>query len=145
MRQAAAILAIIPILSLIPDEAAVAQTKRVTCDGILVEIDIVPGADFPMAVVYDTRTGERHTCVLDLGRAGHWPLRGACWPGERCILAGPISKKSATPTTCGRGIRPKRPITQKASRETGIGRSGLHVTSDRWRRGRGELHHPHRR
>jgi hypothetical protein len=70
-----------------------AQTKRMTCDGILVEVDMIPGADFPMAVVYDntdTRTFQTHTCVLDLSRAGHWPLRGACWLGERC---GPYFKK----------------------------------------------------
>ena len=33
-------------------------------------------ADFPMAVVYDNTESPPHTCVLDLGRAGHWPLKG---------------------------------------------------------------------
>lgn len=83
-------------LSLITNQAVLAQTKHVTCDGILLEVDMIPGADFPMAVVYDntdTRTLQTHTCVLDLGRAGHWPLRGACWPGERCILSGPYFTK----------------------------------------------------
>jgi hypothetical protein len=73
-----------------------AQSKRVTCDGVLVEVDMIPGADFPMAVVYDNTksdTFETHTCVLDVGRAGHWPLRGACWTGERCVLSGPYFKK----------------------------------------------------
>ena len=51
-----------------------------TCDGILIEVDMVSGADFPMTVVPDN---ESHTCVLDLGHAGHWPLRRVCWPGER--------------------------------------------------------------
>ena len=33
-----------------------AQKQRVTCDGILIEVDMVPGADFPMAVGYDSGT-----------------------------------------------------------------------------------------
>ena len=79
---------------LIANQVTIAQTKRVTCDGILVEVDMISGADFPMSVVYDnTDSLETHTCVLDLGHAGHWPLRGACWPGERCILTGPYFKK----------------------------------------------------
>jgi hypothetical protein len=68
----------------------------VICDGILIEVDMIPGADFPMAVIYDntdTETFETHTCVLDLGHAGHWPLRGACSTGERCVLSGPFFKK----------------------------------------------------
>jgi hypothetical protein len=79
-----------------PVQLAVAQSKHVSCDGILVEVDMVPKADFPMVVVYDntdTRTFEAHTCVLDVGHAGHWPLRGVCWPGERCILSGSYYKK----------------------------------------------------
>jgi hypothetical protein len=45
---------------------------------------------FPTAVVYDhTDASNRHTCVLDFGRVRHWPLRGACWNGERCVLSGP--------------------------------------------------------
>jgi hypothetical protein len=50
-----------------------------------------------MAVIYDntnTDTIEMHTCVLDVGRAGHWPLRGLCWTGERCIISGPYFKKA---------------------------------------------------
>src|SRR6476660_8171361 len=77
---------------------AAAQTKRVTCDGILIEVDMTPGADFPMAVVYDnsdTTTFETHTCVLDLGHAGHWPLRGACSNGERCVLTGTYFRTAA--------------------------------------------------
>jgi hypothetical protein len=80
-------------LSLVSTQTALAQPKHITCDGILSEVDMVPGADFQMAVVYDnTDTRHAHACVLDLGRAGHWPLRGACWPGERCILSGPYFK-----------------------------------------------------
>jgi hypothetical protein len=78
-------------------QPAIAQNRgKVTCDGILIEVDMTPGADFPMAVVYDNTnpsTFETHTCVLDVGHAGHWPLRGACSTGERCILSGPYFKK----------------------------------------------------
>jgi hypothetical protein len=74
---------------------ALAQKSRVvTCTSILIEVDINPRADFPMAVVYDnTDPLNTHTCVLDLGRAGHWPLKGACWTGEKCVLSGPYFKK----------------------------------------------------
>ena len=75
---------------------AVAQKPTVTCTGILIEVDMIVGAAFPMAVVYDNtdelKSGTR-TCVLDVGRAGHWPLRGACWTGEKWILSGPYFKK----------------------------------------------------
>jgi hypothetical protein len=74
---------------------ALAQKSRiVTCTGMLIEMDINPRADFPMAVVYDnTDPLSTRTCVLDLGHAGHWPLRGACWVGEKCVLSGPYFKK----------------------------------------------------
>jgi hypothetical protein len=74
---------------------ALAQKNRVvTCTGILIEVDMNLHADFPMAVVYDnTDSLDPHTCVLDLGRAGHWPLKGACWVGEKCVLSGPYFKK----------------------------------------------------
>jgi hypothetical protein len=74
---------------------ALAQKKAiVTCTGILIEVDMNPGADFPMAVVYDdSDTIGSHTCVLDLGHAAHWPLRGACYTGEKCVLKGPYFKK----------------------------------------------------
>ena len=74
---------------------ALAQKSRVvTCTGILIEVDMNPRADFPMAVVYDNRDLlNTRTCVLDLGRAGHWPLKGACWTGEKCVLSGPYFKK----------------------------------------------------
>jgi hypothetical protein len=57
---------------------------------------MIARADFPMAVVYDdsnSLAGYTRTCVLDLGRAGHWPLRGACQNGERCVLSGPYFKR----------------------------------------------------
>jgi hypothetical protein len=70
---------------------ALAQKRSVvTCTGILIEVDMKLGADFPMAVVYDdSDPGGTRTCVLDLGHAGHWPLKGACWTGEKCVLSGP--------------------------------------------------------
>lgn len=75
--------------------SALAQKNyTVTCTSILIEVDMNPRADFPMAVVYDnTNNRDARTCVLDLGHAGHWPLKGACWVGEKCVLSGPYFKK----------------------------------------------------
>jgi hypothetical protein len=69
------------------------QKNRITCTGILIELDMNAEADFPMAVVYDNAESPSHTCILDLGHAGHWPLKGACYPGEKCVLSGPYFKK----------------------------------------------------
>jgi hypothetical protein len=68
-------------LSLAMGHPAIAQKGRaVTCVGILIEVDVNPRADFPMAVVYDNCDDlNPHTCVLNLGHAGHWLLRGAPW------------------------------------------------------------------
>jgi hypothetical protein len=70
-------------LSIEASTIAVAQKRTVTCSGILIEVDMIAGAAFPMAVVYDnTDELNTRTCVLDVGRAGHWPLKGACWTGR---------------------------------------------------------------
>jgi hypothetical protein len=81
----------------------------VTCSGVLIEADMEPYYSrlpppnnnckrcgyFAMTVVYDNDdpSGSTRTCVLDVGFAGHWPLRGSCWPGERCTLTGPYFKR----------------------------------------------------
>jgi hypothetical protein len=70
-----------------------AQKNRIACTGILIEMDMNADADFPMAVVYDNTESPSRTCVLDLGHAGHWPLKGACYTGEKCVLSGPYFKK----------------------------------------------------
>ena len=71
-----------------------AARENVRCTGVLIEVDMKPGADFPMTVIYDdTDASSIHTCVLDVGRAGHWPLRGSCEPGEKCTITGPYFKK----------------------------------------------------
>jgi hypothetical protein len=75
------------------DPARAEKGRTVTCSGILIEIDMNPQADFPMAVVYDNTDPSTRTCVLDLGHTGHWPLKGACWVGEKCVLNGPYFKK----------------------------------------------------
>ena len=31
--------------------------QKITCTGMLIEVDMTPRADFPMAVVYDNSTG----------------------------------------------------------------------------------------
>lgn len=88
-------LALVAVAALcITSYPALAQKKAVTCTGILIEVDMNSRADFPMAVVYDnTEALNTHTCVLDVGHAGHWPLKGACWTGETCVLTGPYFKK----------------------------------------------------
>jgi hypothetical protein len=85
IKRHPAMLALLGLLFATPTYAE--SPKHVTRDGILIEVDMVPGADFPMTVVSDN---ESHTCGLDLGHAGHWPLRGVCWPVER---SGPYYKK----------------------------------------------------
>jgi hypothetical protein len=70
-----------------------AQKNRIACTGVLIEIDMDADADFPMAVVYDNTESPSRTCVLDLGHTAHWPLKGACYAGEKCILTGPYFKK----------------------------------------------------
>jgi hypothetical protein len=62
--------------------SAEAQQNRVTCAGILIEVDINPGADFPMAVVYDsTDSLAPHTCVLG-------PLPSPDWGPLRAFITG---------------------------------------------------------
>lgn len=72
---------------------ASAQQPRITCSGMLIEVDMKASADFPMAVVYDNQVDPPRTCVLDVGRAGHWPLRGACTVGEKCLISGPYYRR----------------------------------------------------
>jgi hypothetical protein len=65
----------------------------VTCTGTLIEVAMVARADFPMSVIYDnTDSLFAHTCVLDVGPAGHWPLKGLCQPGMPCTFTGPYVK-----------------------------------------------------
>ncbi len=73
--------------------AAAHAAPIATCTGVLVEVDMVATADFPMAVVYDDSGIPSRTCVLDLGHAGHSPLRGVCQPGMRCRFTGPYFKR----------------------------------------------------
>src|SRR3974390_1416404 len=68
--------------------------QKITCTGTLIEEDMNPRADFPMAVVYDNRDSlNSRTSVLDHAPAGPRPLKVACWLGEKCILSGPYYKK----------------------------------------------------
>jgi hypothetical protein len=51
IRLAAIVFAL--IVGVCPATIAVAQKRTVTCSGILIEVDMIAGAAFPMAVVYD--------------------------------------------------------------------------------------------
>jgi hypothetical protein len=60
---------------------ALAQKSRVvTCAGILIEVDMNPSADFPMAVVYDNTECPQHAHLCSRS--------GSCWPlaAERGLL-----------------------------------------------------------
>jgi hypothetical protein len=87
--------ALASVLAVLTAPAALAENGHITCTGVLVEVDMNPQADFPMVVIYDNskKELEPHTCVLDVGSAGHWPLRGICIPGMECTLSGPYYKK----------------------------------------------------
>jgi hypothetical protein len=66
--------------------------NTVTCTGVLIDFDIDPKADFPMAIIYDSR-GD-FACLIDRGRAGHDPLR-PCGSGEKCRIVATFSRKLA--------------------------------------------------
>jgi len=71
-----------------------ARAANVTCKGTLIEVALNARRDFPASVIYDNRSEALpRTCVLDVGRAGHWPLKGVCQPGEECVFSGPYYKK----------------------------------------------------
>ena len=63
----------------------------ITCSGTLIDVDVKPGAVWPLAVVYDIEG--RRACVIDRLNAGHDPLRGACNVGEGCTVSGIIGRK----------------------------------------------------
>jgi hypothetical protein len=84
------LLAAVAFAMLISSAAHAGQSRRtVECRGVPVEVEMVERADFLMAVIYDNSDLTARTCVLDLGRAGQWPFRGARQPGEQCRLTGP--------------------------------------------------------
>lgn len=66
--------------------------NTVTCTGVLIDFDIDPKADFPMAIIYNSR-GD-FACLIDRGRAGHDPLR-PCGSGEKCRIVATFSRKLA--------------------------------------------------
>jgi hypothetical protein len=69
---------------------AFAQSREVTCTGILVDVDMKSNAPWPLAVIYDANGG--YTCAIDRLNAGHDPLR-PCDVGERCSVVGIYTKK----------------------------------------------------
>lgn len=73
---------------------AAADAANVTCKGALIELNLSETAAFAASVIYDnTDAVFPHTCILDVGRAGHWPLKGVCQPGEQCVFSGRYYKK----------------------------------------------------
>jgi hypothetical protein len=77
------------VLFAIASSAALA--KDIACSGTLIDVDMKPGAAWPLAVVYDIE-GHR-ACVIDRLNVGHDPFRGACNVGEGCTVHGSIGRK----------------------------------------------------
>jgi hypothetical protein len=82
--------AIATALFLIASHPALAQKNNITCTGILIDIDLKPRADFPLAVIYDATGG--YTCLIDRSGSGHDPLR-PCEAGRKCRVVGAFSRK----------------------------------------------------
>jgi hypothetical protein len=82
---------------------AARTAPTVTCTGTLIEVAMATPktvasecprcGTFPMAVVYDDSSATARTCVLDVGIAGHWPLKGVCQPGMPCTFTGPFVRR----------------------------------------------------
>jgi hypothetical protein len=66
---------------------------RISCTGTLMEVDVRKGADWPLAVIWDT--DGKYACTIDRGGAGHDPLRG-CNVGEKCRVVGTFQKIGQT-------------------------------------------------
>ena len=68
---------------------AKAQSNRVICTGVLVNVYVKPHInaqrDWPLAVIYDA-SGD-YTCTIDRSGSGHDPLR-PCNAGEKCRVVG---------------------------------------------------------
>ena len=88
-----AYLAVVVVISLLASPTA--RAANVTCKGTLIEVHLSARDYFAASVIYDNtdEVALPHTCVLDVGHAGHWPLRGVCQPGEQCVFSGPYYKK----------------------------------------------------
>ena len=78
-KRAICTLAAIVLLGIGP---AGAQSNRITCSGILIDVDLRAGAEWPLAVIY--RSG-----------SGHDPLR-PCSVGEKCRIVGTFRKIGQT-------------------------------------------------
>ena len=61
----------------------------VACVGPLIDVDLDPQADFPLAVIYDSFN--KYTCVIDRRSSGHDPLR-PCSAPELCRVVGTAKK-----------------------------------------------------
>ena len=83
------------VLALQP-AAVFANRGWVTCTGIMVQVMVeVDMSDVPTAVIYDSGkdSTDTHSCVVELGPAGQWPLQGSCHNGERCTVSGRYAEK----------------------------------------------------
>jgi hypothetical protein len=72
---------------------AAAQSNRITCTGILIDVDLSAGAEWPLAVIYDS--SGHYTCTIDRKGSGHDPLR-PCSVGEKCRVVGTFRKIGQT-------------------------------------------------
>jgi hypothetical protein len=88
MRALAATIVLIAI-----SPATMAQEGRITCTGILVDVDTRARAEWPLAVIYDANG--HYTCTIDRTGSGHDPLR-PCSAGEKCRVVGSFRKIGQT-------------------------------------------------
>jgi len=84
------LLAAVSVLFLIATNPLLAQKNNITCAGMLIDVDLKPRGDFPLAVIYDAAGG--YTCLIDRSGAGHDPLR-PCSARQKCRVSGTFSRK----------------------------------------------------
>ena len=70
-----------------------AQSNRITCAGILIDVDMRTNAEWPLAVIYDA--DGHYTCTIDRTGSGHEPLK-PCSAGEKCRVVGTFRKVGHT-------------------------------------------------
>jgi hypothetical protein len=91
-REKKAICALVAI-ALLGIRPAAAQSDRITCTGILIDVDLSARAEWPLAVIYDM--SGHYTCTIDRKGSGHDPLR-PCSVGEKCRIVSTFRKIGET-------------------------------------------------
>ena len=80
-------------LCVMTGHSVLAQSRNITCTGTLIDLEIKPGAEWPLAVIYDVIG--RYACSIDRTGSGHDPL-SPCSLGEKCRITGTYRKIGQT-------------------------------------------------